>query len=49
VILINGQEQRFDGALQQMLREMQALFGEEFWLWTTIGVSHWSFSASSVA
>ena len=41
VILINGQEQRFDGALQQMLREMQALFGEEFWLWTTIGVSHW--------
>ena len=49
VILINGQEQRFDGALQQMLREMQALFGEDFWLWTIIGVSHWDFSASSVA
>ena len=28
---------------------MQALFGEDFWLWTIIGVSHWDFSASSVA
>merc|ERR1712037_431196 len=34
---------------QQMIREMQALFGEDFWLHTVIGVSHWAFDANSVA
>ena len=28
---------------------IQALFGENFWLSTIIGVSHWSYSAESVA
>ena len=38
VFLINGQDERFDASMQQMIREMQALFGEEFWLHTVIVV-----------
>jgi len=49
VLLINGQDERFDASMQQMIREMQALFGEDFWLHTIIGVSHWAFDANSVA
>ena len=49
VLLINGQDERFDASMQQMIREMQALFGEDFWLHTVIGVSHWAFDANSVA
>ena len=49
VLLINGEEERFDASLQQMMREMQALFGEEFWRYTIIGVSHWAYDAQSVA
>merc|ERR1712212_7409 len=49
VFLINGQDERFDASMQQMIREMQALFGEEFWLHTVIGVSHWAFDEKSVA
>ena len=37
VLLINGENERFDASLQQMMREMQALFGESFWLYTIIG------------
>ena len=32
-----------------MIREMQALFGEDFWNYTIIGVSHWAYDAQSVA
>jgi len=49
VLLINGDEERFDESLQQMMREMQALFGEDFWNFTIIGVSHWAYDAQSVA
>merc|ERR1711915_699062 len=49
VLLINGENERFDGSLQQMMREMQALFGEEFWKFTIIGVSHWAYDSQSVA
>ena len=49
ILLINGEEERFDASLQQMMREMQALFGEEFWSSTIIGVSHWAYDAKSVA
>ena len=49
VLLINGEEERFDASLQQMIREMQALFGEQFWQFTIIGVSHWPYDAQSVA
>merc|ERR1719495_1318708 len=49
VLLINSQQQRFSPALQQMIREMQALFGENFWTHTVIGVSFWAYDANSVA
>jgi len=49
VLLLNGEDERFDSSFQQMLREMQALFGEEFWLNTIIGVSHWAYDSHSVA
>jgi len=49
IILRNGDDIRFDAALQQMIREMQALFGEDFWRVTILGVSHWAYDAQSVA
>merc|ERR1719495_868681 len=48
LLLVNGQQQRFNAAIQQMLREMQALFGEEFWKYTMIGVSFWPYDSRSV-
>ena len=48
MLLVDGTEERFDASLQQMIREMQALFGEALWENTIIGVSHWAFDASSV-
>merc|ERR1711962_1951648 len=49
ILLLNGEDERFDASLQQMMREMQALFGEAFWLNTVIGVSHWAYDANSIA
>jgi len=37
-----------DAAMQQMLREMKALFGDDMWNHIVIGVSFWSYSASEV-
>ena len=49
VLLLNGAQERFDASLQQMLREMTALFGDTFWSHTIIGVSHWAYDSNSVA
>jgi len=49
MLLLNGEEERFDASLQQMIREMQALFGEAFWLNTVIGVSHWAYDPQNIA
>ena len=40
---------RFSDNLQQMIREMRALFGEQMWDNLIVGVNKWSFSASNVA
>ena len=48
MLLVDGTEERFDAALQQMIREMQALFGEALWANTIVGVSHWAYDANSV-
>jgi len=48
VLLRNGMEPRFDASLQQMIREMQALFGEDFWEFTLIGVSRWAYDEMSI-
>ena len=49
MLLIKGDQTRFNTALQQMLREMQALFGELFWNNAIIGVSFWAYVAASVS
>merc|ERR1719495_2378711 len=49
VILISGEQQRFNSALQQMIREMEALFGKTFWANAIIGVSFWAYDSVSVA
>merc|ERR1712212_822773 len=49
VLLISGEQQRFNSALQQMIREMEALFGERFWDNAIIGVSFWAYDSASIA
>ena len=49
VLLVNCEQERFNNALQQMIREMIALFGETFWKNAIIGVSHWSYSPENIA
>merc|ERR1712110_1143500 len=48
LLLVNGQQQRFNPSIQQMLREMQALFGDDFWQYTMVGVSFWPYDSKSV-
>jgi len=48
LLVIKGNDMRFDASLQQMLREMEALFGEEMWDHVVIGVSFWSFDQDIV-
>merc|ERR1719495_925340 len=49
VLLLSGEQQRFNSALQQMIREMQALFSERFWDNAIIGVSFWPYDSANVA
>jgi len=49
VLLLNGEEERFDYAFQRTIREMTAMFGDAFWDFTIIGVSHWAFDSNSIA
>ena len=48
LLVLKGTETRIDAAMQQMLREMKALFGDEMWNHVVVGVSFWSFSAAAV-
>jgi len=48
ILLVNGEKERFDLALMLMMRQMQALFGEKFWRYTLIGVSHWAYDEQSI-
>jgi len=48
LLLIKGTETRLGGELQQMIREMRALFGEKMWNNLVIGVSFWSFKTDLV-
>ena len=47
-LVMKGTETRIDAAMQQMLREMKALFGDDMWNHVVIGVSFWSYSAEDV-
>ena len=48
LLLFNGQSERFDIKAQQMIREMEALFGEAFWDYTVLGVSFWAYDQNSI-
>ena len=45
---MKGTDVRLDSSLQQMLREMEALFGEEMWNHIVVGVTFWSFDEDVV-
>ena len=48
VLLFNGQSERFDTKAQQMIREMEALFGQGFWNHVILGVSFWHYDENSI-
>jgi len=48
LLTFNGQSERFDTLLQQMLREVEALFGTGFWDHVVLEATHWSFDADEV-
>ena len=48
VILIDSRYQVLDATQEQMLRQMQALFGEKIWESAIIGVSFWHYDADSI-
>ena len=48
LLVMKGTDMRLDASLQQMLREMEALFGDEMWDHVVVGVSFWSFDLDDV-
>ena len=48
LLVMKGTDMRLDASLQQMLREMVALFGDEMWNHIVVGVSFWSFDLDDV-
>lgn len=48
LLVFHGQNDRFDASLQQMLRQMQSLFGEDFWKHVVLGVSFWAYDIQSI-
>jgi len=48
LLMFKGDDERCDAGIQQMLREFQAMFGESFWQFTTIGVSFWPYDERSI-
>ena len=48
LLIMKGTDMRLDASLQQMLREMEALFGEDMWNHVVVGVSFWSFDEEDV-
>ena len=47
LLLFNGQQARFDSLLQQMLRDLQIMFGENVWNHVMIGFTHWPYDSKS--
>ena len=48
LLVMKGTDMRLDASLQQMLREMEALFGDEMWDHVVVGVSFWSYDLDDV-
>ncbi len=43
-LVLDGQVDRFSDSLEQMIREMRALFGDKMWDNLMVGVSKWPYS-----
>jgi len=48
LLLISGETTRFSESLQSMLRQMNAMFGDQWWQFMTIGVSFWPYDQASI-
>jgi len=48
LLLLDGQKTRFDESLLTMLKQMSALFGDQWWQFMTIGVSFWSYDQDEI-
>jgi len=48
ILLLKGDDMRFDAPLQDMLRRMSAMFGDRWWQYMTIGVSFWSYTEEDI-
>ena len=47
-LVLDGGVDRFSDSLQQMIREMRALFGDNMWDNPLVGVNKWSFTEHEV-
>jgi len=48
LLSFNAQDERMNTATQQMLREMEALFGYAFWNNTILEATHWAYDQKSI-
>jgi len=48
LLAFNGQDERMDTLTQQMLREMEGMFGYGFWNNTVLEATHWAYDQTSV-
>jgi len=47
-LVLDGQADRFSESLQQMIREMRALFGDDMWDNLIVGVNKWPYSQADI-
>lgn len=48
VLLISGEETRFNSGLKSMLVQMSSIFGDQWWDFLLIGVSFWEYDLGSI-
>ena len=48
LLLFHGQNQRVHSGLQRMLRDIELMFGDNFWSHVMIGFTFWSFDQRSI-
>ena len=49
LLLFNGLNDRIDGMLHQMLRDLRIMFGDEMWNHVILGFTNWGYDASSIS
>lgn len=49
MLLFNAADPRFNTLLQRMLREIEVMFGKDFWNFVILGFSHWGYDKRSVS